>query len=126
MSLCLDQEGNLKGIQFQLKALRTTRTLNLNPLGDMGSQSGDSCFQFQMQGPIKALKLSQTPLERGVDALTLTVNGKERTFGDHNDKSFKQEFVLESTPLIGLYGYQNNGQIKQLGFYTLRTECIDT
>ena len=65
-----------------------------------------------MQGPIKALKLSQTPLERGIDALTITVNGKERTFGDHNDKSFEQEFILERTPLIGLYGYQNNGQIK--------------
>ena len=44
MSLCLDLNGNLKGIQLQLKGPKTAKTLSLNPLGDMGSLSGDSCF----------------------------------------------------------------------------------
>ena len=38
-------------------------------------------------------------MERGIDALTLTIDGKEKTFGDHNDKQFEQDFVLKTEPL---------------------------
>ena len=56
--------------------------------------------------------------------MALRVDDDVQMFGKINTGTFYQKFQ-ENSPLIGLYGYQDNGSIKQVGFYTLNAKCAD-
>ena len=47
-----------------------------------------------------------------------------KTFGQLKEETLKKGF-REEAPLIGLYGYEDNGLIKQIGFYTMIAQCSE-
>ena len=86
LSVCVDKDGNLQGIQLQLYSPKTNETLPLNSLGTI-----DQCYEVRIQGKPLALEFSKTE-KRGIDALVLKVDLNVQMFGKINIETFYQKF----------------------------------
>ena len=87
----------------------------------MEPSSSNECIQTEPKSQIKELEFSHT-VGQGINALEITIEGKMKTFGQLDKETFKIGF-REEAPLIGLYGYEDNGLINQIGFYTMIAQC---
>ena len=55
----------------------------------------------------------------------MMIDGRKEKFGEVNENSTKLEFNPDE-PLIGLFAYQSDYRINQIGVYTLNTTCAAT
>ena len=55
----------------------------------------------------------------------MSIDGRKEEFGEVNSNSTKFQFY-PNEPLIGLFAYQSDYKINQIGVYTLNTTCAAT
>ena len=129
--VCIDEDNNLNGVQFNLVDEVNGDTVELSPIGTMESEES-VCGTLILTSPIEVLRASYVE-DYGVNAFQMAKLGKSKTYGEidaSNSNVLMWEFDIENFPLIGLYGYQTTRlevkQINQLGFYTLDVNCALT
>ena len=124
MDIVVDKKNNVVGLQMKMTDTETAETVTLSPIGTMSPPNKGKVISQDLSKPVQILEASTSGSD-GVRALKLVQDGNSKTWGSLSRDSFKLTFT-EQQPLIGLYGYEENGKIMQLGFYSLDAECAAT
>ena len=96
----------------------------MNQIGNLDRDVPGKCFQLGLTTPLEMVEFSKSN-ERGIDAMILTKDGENRTYGEFGSNFVKYQFT-DDEPLIGLSAYQSDDKINQIAIYTVNIDCAAT
>lgn len=88
---------------------------------EKNSRKDPDCRGVSLDGEINELSVSS---KKGkVNAISFTKDGNKLNFGSLSSDSITETFD-DASVLFGLFGYQQDAEIKSIGFITLDPECL--
>ena len=114
-------DESVTGIQIILanNAYKTNAN-NFIKLDPLGSMTGN-CDTVKLPGDVNKIKASKLAGDMSIE---YKIYGQlNQKYGELDSTYSKFWHFTDSNPLVGLYGYQSEAGIEELGFITLNTSC---